>query len=79
MDFREQEVSRKLLYEVDKLLERQRSRKPERGLSGDRFESSLHHYISNYSDPLRPPTWIVFCTHHGRLWNRGLGVYPRFP
>ncbi|WP_297105428.1 Abi family protein [Tessaracoccus sp.] len=117
----------KLLADVDEMLRLQRARRPESGLSGDRFVSALDHYVANYDQPLRPPTWIVFeelnfgttravfdglasremqadiarslgvvapvlsswlksyqrvrniCAHHGRLWNRGLGVYPALP
>lgn len=117
----------KLLADVDEMLRLQRTRRPESGLGGDRFVSAPDHYVANYDQPPRPPTWIVFeelsfgttravfdafasrlvqaeiarslgvvapvlsswlksyqrvrniCAHHGRLWNRGLGVYPALP
>lgn len=121
------DVHGRLLREVDDMLWQQSQRRPERGLTGERFESALDHYVSHYDSPRRPPTWIVFeelsfgttravyeavansevqstiarslgtqtpvliswlrshqrvrniCAHHGRLWNRGLGVYPKVP
>lgn len=117
----------KVLSDVDDMLRLQRARRPESGLNGDRFISALDHYVGNFDEPVRPPTWIVFeelsfgttravfdalaprevqtkiarslgvvtpvlsswlknyqrvrniCAHHGRLWNRGLGVYPALP
>lgn len=117
----------RLLSEVDEMLRLQRQRRPESGLGSDRFVSALDHYVGNFNEPIRPPTWIVFeeltfgttravfdglapreaqaeiarslgvltpvlsswlksyqrvrniCAHHGRLWNRGLGVYPAIP
>lgn len=125
--FSRRDTQSRLLREVDEMLKQQRIRRPERGLSGDRFESALDHYVAHYDEPERPPTWIVFeevslgttravfeslsdsevqsaiaqslgthvpvlnswlksyqrvrniCAHHGRLWNRGLGVYPKMP
>lgn len=125
--FKRQDTHNRLLRDVDDLLLQQGRRQPERGLTGDRFESALDHYISHFDEPKRPPTWIVFeelnfgttrsvfealadsevqssiarslgvqtpvliswlrsyqrvrniCAHHGRLWNRGLGVYPKVP
>ncbi|HMR50823.1 MAG TPA: Abi family protein [Arachnia sp.] len=125
--FKNRGTHAKLLADVDEMLRLQRARRPESGLSGDRFISALDHYVANYDQPLRPPTWIVFeelnfgttravfdalaprevqadiarslgvvapvlsswlksyqrvrniCAHHGRLWNRGLGVYPALP
>lgn len=125
--FKNRGTHMKLLADVDGMLRLQRAQRPESGLSGDRFVSALDHYVSNYDQPQRPPTWIVFeelnfgtaravfdalasrevqadiarslgivapllsswlksyqrvrniCAHHGRLWNRGLGVYPALP
>lgn len=117
----------RMLSEVDEMLRLQRQRRPESGLGSDRFVSALGHYVGNFDEPIRPPTWIVFeelsfgttravfdglapreaqtkiarslgvvtpvlsswlksyqrvrniCAHHGRLWNRGLGVFPANP
>lgn len=116
-----------LLHDIDDMLRLQHARRAETDLGGDRFASALDHYVANYDEPSRPPTWIVFeelsfgrtravydsladrqvrssiarslgvmppvlsswlksyqrvrniCAHHGRLWNRGLGVYPMIP
>jgi abortive infection bacteriophage resistance protein len=125
--FKTRSTHAKLLADVDEILRLQRLRRPEDGLGGDRFASALDHYVANFDEPVRPPTWIVFeelnfgttravfdalasrevqaeiarslgvvtpllsswlksyqrvrniCAHHGRLWNRGLGVYPALP
>lgn len=117
----------RLLDDVDRMVDEQRRRRPERASGDHTFVSALEHYTTRYGTPERPPTWIVFeelsfgglrnvyeslaetadkhaiadclglkapvltswlksyqrvrniCAHHGRLWNRGLGVYPVLP
>lgn len=125
--FKSNKTHARLLSDVDEMVRLQQGRRPESGLTGDRFASALDHYVASFDEPKRPPTWIVFeelsfgttravydslssqemqakiarslgvvppvlaswlksyqrvrniCAHHGRLWNRGLGVYPALP
>lgn len=50
----------KLLADVNEILRLQRARRPECGLSGDRFVSALDYYVGHFDKPVRPPTWVVF-------------------
>lgn len=125
--FRRPHTQRRLLDEVDRLVDDQLRRPAERADGGDSFVSALEHYVTHYGSPRRPPSWLVFedlslgsiratyealerrsdqaaiartlglqtpvlsswllnyqrvrnvSAHHGRLWNRGLGVYPMIP
>lgn len=118
---------KRLLREVDCLIEQEARRRRERTTGPERFPSALEHYVSTYDEPRRPPSWLMLeevgfgtlvhvvkelnepavrgeiaqslgvtarvldswlpsylrvrniCAHHGRLWNRGLGVYPMIP
>lgn len=125
--FRRENTHRRLLGQVDRLVDEQLERPAERADGGDSFVSALEHYVTHYGSPRRPPSWLVFedlslgsiraaysslargsdqaaiarslglqapvlhswlltyqrvrnvSAHHGRLWNRGLGVYPMIP
>ena len=67
------------LESVEVLVERERQRTPsDRGEQADHlhYPDALSHYLATYSSPATPPS---FFAHHGRLWNRFLGVYPVIP
>ena len=67
------------LERVEVLVERERQRTPsDRGEQADHlhYPDALSHYLATYSSPATPPS---FFAHHGRLWNRFLGVYPVIP
>ncbi|MDE9365685.1 Abi family protein [Luteipulveratus sp. YIM 133132] len=125
--FRHPNRHARLLNDVDNLVDNQLARVPERPADSSFFVSALEHYVTQYGDPKRPPSWLVLeelslgalrsvydnlsrrsdktaiartigltepmltswlrsyqrvrniCAHHGRLWNRGLGVNPAIP